>query len=202
MSDLFYDSGEQEKALIGFRYKSNFKVFSSEHFLTNPRFLGSAFAKRMARFTQTLRTKASETIFYDIRSSSDFESPLIKDIYEKVKLNDFDFIYFNNLRSYSYFIIPNENEEIASPNIEKYSWAYIYNFKLKKVEFYGRNFNFKYLMPSPIGIPYYASLNISSIEVIEGLCGNCYDRITTNYCDFLRRNHEQEAILYKTSEEI
>jgi len=199
MSEIFYDSMKKELALVGFRYKSELKFFKTESYVTNPNFLGNAFTERIGSLINVLRSMDLEDEgIYSIHNSN-FYKTKTKELEEKIKINDLSFINFRD--NFRILYLPNAYsvEEMQSPNIDKYSWAYIYNFELKRLEFYGRHFIFKYLMPSSIKIPYYASLNINSIRIIRGLCNNCYDKRSgqINYCEFLKRNHEQEGMLYK-----
>lgn len=187
-----------DMALVGFRYDENFKVFKVAQGNTSPETLGNNIAAKLSVQVSWLTNDSHNYgFFYNINQPNEKnkERYSLPDIEKRI--DNADFSFFNNFtigrrRTFRQMVIPNDNLELDPFNILKYKWAYIYNFKDKKLEFYGKGFPFVHELKSPIEMPYFAGININSIAMINGI-QRFFDVI-----QFLPRIHEQEYILQKS----
>lgn len=191
-----------DMALVGFRYEGSIKVFKVDQGNTSPEILGNKIASRFAVQASWLISDNNKyTLFSNIyqpteENENSYMFNSLPDRKKSIANADFNFFRFSNgsrRRGYfNGFVIPNDNLELDPFNIQKYKWAYIYNFKDKKLEFYGKDFPIVHELKSAIDMPYFASMNINTMAILNGM-QKYYDVV-----QFLPRLHEQENVLEKS----
>jgi hypothetical protein len=194
-------------ALVGFRHGKEAKVFKVSGVDVSPKILGNSFAAKMQQYSSWLTNENNAFMFFSniyqpvaLNDDSYLVRRFLPQNKELIEKGDFGFLRFSAYgrgrgfrgSSGSPIVIPNDNEELKPQNITKYKWMYIYNFEYKRIEFYGKNFPRQEILPSAFEIPYFASININTASILNGL-QKYYDVV-----EFLPRNHEQEIILQKS----
>lgn len=188
------------KSILGFRLENEYKIFSVDSDLIDhsPEGLGNDFCRRMIS-TIISNVNSSYKFFWAIHEVEEndmfsYNTRRYQEVLNRLSDGDISWIHVpyqsrGRFGSSSSIFIPNQKEEIFK-NSDDYDWAYIYNAEKRAVEFYGKAFKDDAIdIQSRLSIPYYASINVNTIAMIQGLQKNF------NVVEFLKRNHEQEIIL-------